>query len=120
MLMLATALQAVGQGLTPEAAVQRAVGLAALQLQLPGLNGLTLGSAQQLLGQVTAGRPLALMTECDVGSLVGGQGAAVAGAGMGGSSNGSSSSGDWELGWEEQRPGQQLLQAVEDVLVEFL
>jgi hypothetical protein len=120
MLMLATALQALAQGQSPEAAVQRAVGLAALQLQLPGMQGLSLGAAQQLLDQLSSGAPLALMTECEVGSLVGGQRGVAAAAGVGvGGVGGRRSSGDWELGREEVGQGQQLLQAVEGVLVEL-
>jgi hypothetical protein len=84
------ALAALAQGGQPDAAFSRALGLAVLQQAatsvLPGMvsgpNGLSLGAGMQLLQSVSAGQPLCLMTEVDVGALGGGApaGAAAAGA----------------------------------------
>ncbi len=68
---MATAFAALAAGSSPAAALQQTLGLAALQSLVTAPNGLSIGALGQLFQQVTAGRPLCLMTEVDSGSLVG-------------------------------------------------
>lgn len=82
-----TAFGTLAQGGQPDAAFSRALGMAVLQQAatslLPGLssgpNGLSLAASLQLMQSVSAGQPLCLMTDVDVGSL-GAPGAATVGA----------------------------------------
>lgn len=96
-----TALATLAQGGQPDAAFSRALGMAVLQQAatslVPGLtsgpNGLSLAASLQLMQSVSAGQPLCLMTEVDVGGL----GASAAGVAAGGAA----AEGQWRLGGGE-------------------
>lgn len=91
-----TALATLAQGGQPDAAFSRALGMAVVQQAatslVPGLtggpNGLSVAAGLELLQSVSAGQPLCLMTEVDVGSL-------------GVSATGGAADGQWRLGGGE-------------------
>lgn len=96
--MLFNTLSSMLQGGAPDAALQRLIGMAALQQISGGPNGLSLDSINQLANSVHLGRPLCLMTEVDTQSLLG-----SSSSGIGGSSSGSSvfleeGEGGWAVG----------------------